>query len=119
MNSLTLDGVIAYDPMGASYAFSPIGYSGVTVGAGDTEDARYSTAVKYRVDYGMFRAAGIYQFGGYEFDNSTTSAWGVQLGGDFNIPYGKLALDAIYTKDNDAVSSAPLSAQNRIARKSG
>ena len=107
VNSLTLDGVIAYDPMGASYAFSPIGYSGVDLGAGDTEDARYSTAVKYRVDYGMFRAAGIYQFGGYELDNSTTSAWGVQLGGDFNIPFGKLALDAIYTKDNDAVSIRP------------
>ncbi len=39
-NSLELDGVIAYDPMGASYAFSVIGWQGTAVGGGDTEDAR-------------------------------------------------------------------------------
>jgi predicted porin len=33
-NSLTLDGVIAYDPVAASPAFSPIGFSGTTCGAG-------------------------------------------------------------------------------------
>ena len=49
-NSLELDGVIAYDPMGASYAFSVIGWQGTAVGGGDTEDARISTAMKYRVD---------------------------------------------------------------------
>jgi hypothetical protein len=47
-NSLLLDGVIAYDPMGGSYAFSPIGFSGTTCGAGDTEECRFTTAVKYR-----------------------------------------------------------------------
>jgi hypothetical protein len=29
-NALTMDGVIAYDPVGASYAFSPLGFSGIT-----------------------------------------------------------------------------------------
>ena len=48
-NSLTLDGVNAYDPMGGSYAFSPIGWSGKVAGAGSTEDARMNTAVKYQV----------------------------------------------------------------------
>jgi predicted porin len=115
VNSLTLDGVIAYDPMGASYAFSPIGYSGLTVGVGDTEDARYSTAVKYRVDVGMLRAAGLYQFGGYELNNATRGAYQLQLGGDFDGgAYGKLAVDAIYTRDTDAVSSAPLTAAQNI-----
>ena len=115
VNSLTLDGVIAYDPMGASYAFSPIGYSGLTAGAGDTEDARYSTAIKYRVDVGMFRAAGLYQFGGYDLNNATQGAYEFQLGGDFNGgAYGKLSLDAIYTRDTDAVSSAPLSAAQNL-----
>ena len=38
-NSLTLDGVLAYDPMGGSYAFSPIGFNGTTCGAGDTRIA--------------------------------------------------------------------------------
>ena len=46
-NSLTLDGVNAYDPMGGSYAFSVIGYSGTTAGVGDTEDARNNSALKY------------------------------------------------------------------------
>ena len=110
-NSLTLDGVNAYDPMGGSYAFSPIGWSGTTAGSGDTEDARYTTSVKYRIDYGMFRAAGMYQFGGYELNNGTQNAYQAQVGTDLNFgAYGKLSLDAIYARDNGAVSSAALSA---------
>ena len=115
VNSLTLDEVLFYDPMGASYAFSPIGYSGLTAGAGDTEDARYTTAVKYRVDVGMFRAAALYQFGGYEENNATQGAYELQLGGTFDGgAYGKLAFDAIYTRDRDAVSSAPLTAAQNL-----
>ena len=85
-NSLTLDGVNAYDPMGGSYAFSVIGFSGATAGVGDTEDTRYSTAAKYRVDVGMFRAAALYQFGGYNWNNASSDAWEVQLGAD---PYNR------------------------------
>src|ERR1700726_2215967 len=59
-NSLTLDAVFAYDPMGASYAFSQIGYQGITCGVGDTEDCRFSTSVKYRVDIGKFRVAALW-----------------------------------------------------------
>src|SRR5262245_2479510 len=33
-NSLTYDGVLDYDPMGASYAFSPIGWQGITLRRG-------------------------------------------------------------------------------------
>ena len=54
-NAPETDGINAYDPMGASYAFSLIGYSGKTAGAGDTEDARWTTAIKYRVNIGDFR----------------------------------------------------------------
>jgi predicted porin len=110
-NSLTLDGVNAYDPMGGSYAFSVIGYSGATAGVGDTEDARYSTSVKYRVDIGQFRAAALYAFGGYAWNNAATSAWQVQAGLD--VPtgaFGKLSFDAIYSKVYDAVSLSSLSA---------
>jgi len=109
-NSLTLDGVNSYDPMGGSYAFSPIGYSGATAGVGDTEDARYSTAFKYRVDVGMFRAAALWQVGGYNLNNASTGAYQFQLGSDFNGgDYGKLGVDAIYSHVTDAVSSAALS----------
>ena len=59
-NSLTLDGVLAYDPMGGSYAFSPIGFSGVVAGGGDTQNAKYSTSAKYRVSIGDFRLAALW-----------------------------------------------------------
>ena len=48
VNTLSLDGLIAYDPMSAAYAFSPFGFTGSFAGFGDTEAARANTAVKYR-----------------------------------------------------------------------
>jgi predicted porin len=114
-NSLTLDGVNAYDPMGGSYAFSVIGFSGATAGVGDTEDTRYSTALKYRVDFNQFRFGALYDFGGYAWNNADTSAWQIQIGGDFgNKDYGKLSLDAIYSRVNDAVSLSALSAAQNL-----
>ena len=81
-NALTIDGVLAYDPMGGSYAFSPIGWQGITCGVGDTEDCRFSTAVKYRVDIGQFRVAALWQFGGYSLNNAATGSYQFQVGGD-------------------------------------
>jgi predicted porin len=106
-NSLTLDAVFAYDPMGASYAFSPIGWQGITCGAGDTEDCRFSTAVKYRVDIGQFRVAALWQFGGYELNNASTGSYQFQVGGDIaNLAGGTLSLDAIGSYVQNAVSVA-------------
>src|SRR6202790_5084013 len=104
-NSLTLDGVFAYDPMSASYAFSPIGFQGITCGVGDTEDCRFSTSVKYRVDIGKFRVAALWQFGGYSLNNAATGSYQFQLGGDVaNLAGGTLSLDAIGSYVQDAVS---------------
>ena len=104
-NSLTLDGVIAYDPMGASYAFSPIGYQGTTCGVGDTEDCRFSTALKYRVTVGQFRAAALWQFGGYDLNNASKGAYQFQGGGDIpNVAGGVVSLDGVYSYVRDAVS---------------
>jgi predicted porin len=117
-NSLELDGVLAYDPMGAAYAFSVIGWQGTAVGGGDTEDARISTAIKYRVDVGnnLFRLGAIYQIGGYENNNGAQGVWGAQIGKDFDFgAYGKLSLDAIYTEDKGAVSATSLSAAQNLA----
>ena len=50
VNTLSLDAINSYDPMGGSYAFSPIGFSGSYAGFGDTEAARANTAVKYRLN---------------------------------------------------------------------
>ena len=106
-NSLTLDGVLAYDPMGASYAFSPIGWQGTTCGVGDTEDCRYSTAVKYRVNVDMFRAAALWQFGGYGQNNASNGAYQGQVGADIhNLANGTLSVDAIYSYVRDAVAAS-------------
>ncbi len=115
-NTFTLDGVIAYDPQAASYAFSLIGYAGATAGVGDTEDARFSSAVKYRVDIGQFRVAALYQSGGYPLNNAATSALQLQVGWDVPAAaYGKFSFDAIFSRVDDAVLSLLLSpAQNAL-----
>jgi predicted porin len=106
-NTLTMDGVLAYDPMGGSYAFSPIGYQGTTCGVGDTEDCRFSTAVKYRVDIGQFRVAALWQFGGYSQNNGATGSYQFQIGGDIaNVAGGKLSFDAIGSYVQNAVAIA-------------
>jgi len=57
-NSLTLDAVFDYDPFGASYGFSPIGFQGITCGGGNTENCRNSTSLKYRVNVGQVPGGG-------------------------------------------------------------
>lgn len=104
-NSLTLDAVFDYDPFGASYGFSPIGFQGITCGGGNTENCRNSTSLKYRVNVGQFRAAALWQFGGYAQNNASNGAYQVQAGAD--IPtWGKqvLSVDAIYSFVRDSVS---------------
>ena len=116
-NALELDGVIAYDPMDAAYAFSVIGWQGTAVGGGDTEDARL-TSLKYRATVGdnLFRVGALVQIGGYDTNNGTQSAYGVQLGKDFDAGgYGKFSADAIYTNDKGAVAASSLSAAQNAA----
>jgi predicted porin len=106
-NSLTLDGLAAYDPLALSYAFSQIGFSSVATGAGISETARATTSVKYRYQYGDFRAAVLYQFGGYDLDNGANGAVQLQLGGDIqHLGPGTLSLDGIYSYEKDAASLA-------------
>jgi predicted porin len=104
-NTLTLDAVFAYDPMGASYAFSPIGFQGITCGVGDTEDCRFSTALKYRVEIDQFRVAALWQFGGYGLNNAATGSYQLQAGGDIaDLAGGTLSVDAIGSYVENAVS---------------
>ena len=81
VNTLSLDGLIAYDPMGSAYAFSPFGFTGMYAGFGDTELARSNTAIKYRLDFMNFRAAELAQIGGYDQGNGSASMWQGQIGG--------------------------------------
>jgi predicted porin len=106
-NSLTLDGLAAYDPLALSYAFSQIGFSSVASGAGITETARATTSVKYRYQYGDFRAAVLYQFGGYDLDNGANGAVQLQLGGDIqHLGPGTFSVDGIFSYEKDAASLA-------------
>src|SRR6202035_5772205 len=93
------------------------GWQGTAVGGGDTEDARISTAIKYRVDVGnLFRLGAVYQVGGYENNNGAPGVWGGQIGKDFDFgAYGKLSVDAICTEDKGAVSATSLSAAQNLA----
>jgi predicted porin len=118
VNTLSLDAINSYDPMGGSYAFSPLGFSGSFAGFGDTEAARANTAVKYRLDVpgnlfnlsgANFRVGGLWQFGGYDQLNGTNGMYQGQVGGDFNLfggtPYaGVLSMDAIGSWAKDAVN---------------
>ena len=95
VNTLSLDAINSYDPMGGSYAFSPLGFSGSYAGFGDTEAARANTAVKYRVDipepsfYGAnFRLGGLVQWGGFDQGNGTNGLYQGQAGADFNLFQG-------------------------------
>jgi predicted porin len=103
-NSLMLDAVTTYDPMSGAYAFSPIAFSGIVSGGGDTEDARYSTSVKYRVTIAGLRLAALYQFGGYDLNNGSNGAFEGQLGGDVHLGPGTLSLEGIAGYNRDAVN---------------
>src|SRR6266536_535445 len=106
-NALTYDGVLEYDPMGGAYAFSPIGWQGITCGGGNTENCRHTTSLKYRLPLGQFRVAGLWQFGGYGQNNAANGAYQVGVGGDIpNLANGVLSFDAIYSYVKDSVATS-------------
>ena len=103
-NGLLADGVAKYDPMAASQAFSVIGISGNFAGGGLTEDRRLDNSVKYNAQFGALHAGVQYQFNGSS--GSSGSAWQLVLGG----AYERGSFDVYYTKKEQAINSAPLSA---------
>ncbi len=109
--SLELDAIGNYDPMGLSYAFSLIGYSGGTAaGSGDTETGRWDNAIKYVYQLGPVHAAGIYSDGGQD-TAMFGGGYGFNLGGEWR----GFAIDAVYTRDRGAVSSASLTSAQILA----
>jgi predicted porin len=103
--ALTSDGVVNYDPMSNSGAFSLIGFQGATGGGGDTENRILDNSFKYAVNFGPLRAIAETSLR----SGSNTGPGNVfegQIGGD----YLGLSVDAIFSHVEDAVSAAPLSA---------
>lgn len=99
-NSLIVDGLGRFDPMGAAPNFSVIGFSNTAAGGGDTQDARYNTSVKYRVGAGPIRMAALYQFGGFDQGNGSNGAFSAGIAGDF----GPFSFGAEGEKVKDAVA---------------
>jgi len=102
-NALMLDSAIKYDPMGGSYAFSLLGYTGAVGGAGDTEDGRLDNSLVYTNRFGPVRVSGGYKFSGGS--GADGSAWQAGLGSDFR----GFSIDANFAHVKDAVSIAALS----------
>jgi predicted porin len=103
-NALILDDLQKYDPQQQSQAFSPIGYSGVAGGGGDTEAARLDQSLKYAVRYRVARLAVLHQF---ERANGLPGGSDqVDVGADL----GRLSVDMAYAHISDAVSAASLTA---------
>lgn len=103
-NCLESDAITNYDPSGRSNAFSLIGSSGNTAGAGRTEAARWDNSVKYLGSYGPGRVGLMVQ---------TPGSLGQKdrgFGADLGFDYQGLSFDGVYTVKKDAVASAPLSA---------
>jgi len=103
-NTLFADAVAKYDPMGASQAFSLIGFSGTSAGGGDTEDRRLDQSLKYVLAYQGIHAGAEYKFNGS--DGAAATAYELQLGGE----YAGLSVDGYYLFVKDAVSVSSLSA---------
>jgi len=102
-NGVVFDGIIKYDPMGASQAFSPIGFSGTASGGGSTEDRRLDGSAKYDLVRGPIHVGLQFQPRSGANQGTTTE---VAIGWTF--PGG--SLDAFFMQKYDAITSAPLSA---------
>ena len=118
--ALGTDALLLYDPAGGSYDFSYIGYNGTMAGGGDTEDARWDDALKYRLKYGPVHFGAMYKFadgsaGCYSATASATVPWfaatctpeeahnnayGFDLGGE----YHKFSADLVAQHYNQAIS---------------
>jgi predicted porin len=114
--SLGTDTMLLYDPAGGSYAFSYIGYNGTMAGGGDTEDSRWDSAAKYRINFGPAHLAAMYKFAdgnggcysgsaGWTAANCTPeTAHNNAYAGDLGAGNKKFSADLVYQHYNQAIS---------------
>jgi predicted porin len=99
--SLELDAVSSYDPLGLAPGLDLLGYSGGTSGGiGSTETARWDNSVKYVFSYGPAHAAAMYTAGGPD-TAIFNGAYGVNAGAIWK----GFSIDGIYTKEWGTVVS--------------
>ena len=98
-NGLLYDNVLKYDPNGGSYAFSLIGFSAITAGAGDSEYNRLNGSARYTNQFGPVRAGLQYQPAGQEVGGAARQ---VNLGADIE----HLSVDLTYVNKRNAIALA-------------
>ncbi|MGH9641289.1 MAG: porin [Terriglobales bacterium] len=104
--NLVADGVSVLDPNRAAPAFSLLGASGAYAGAGSTEDKRMDSTLKYRISF----ADSVHVGALFKFNNSNGGSAGTAYQANIGGQYAGVALDAYYSRINDAISLAALSA---------
>jgi predicted porin len=116
IRALGTDAMLAYDPAGGAYAFSFIGYNGLTAGGGDTQDTRWDDALKYRLSYGPVHFGAMYKFaegqgGCYSAAAAFTAATctpqsphNSAYGFDFGGAYRDFSADVVVQHVNQAIS---------------
>jgi predicted porin len=103
--SLLSEGTIKYDPQQDSTAFGLLGASGTYSGGGDTEDRRLDSTLKYSGTFNdLVHFGALYKFSGS--NGGANTAFQADIGGE----YAGASADAYYSKVNDAISAAALSA---------
>ena len=104
--NLVADGVNALDPNQAAPAFSLLGASGIYAGAGSNEDKRLNSTLKYRLGIADTVHLGLL----YKFNQSNGSAGSMAYQANIGAQYAGLAIDGYYSRVNDEISEAALSA---------
>jgi predicted porin len=104
--TLISEGVSTLDPNLGAPAFGLLGASGAYGGAGSTEDKRMDSTLKYAIRF----ADTVHLAALYHFNNSNGSAGGTAAQVNIGGQYAGLTLDAYYSKIDDAISLASLSA---------
>lgn len=103
--TLLNDGTIKYDPNYNATAFGLLGASNSYSGGGTSEENRLDSELKYYVSvHDLAHLAAVYKFNGSNGGANTT--FQADIGGE----YAGLSIDAYYSKENDAIVGASLTA---------
>ena len=95
---------LAYDPMGGSYAFSAIGFSGSFASFGDTETNRAEHRIQLSLSYGI-SAAGAWCSGAAMLGNGSNGLFQGDIGADIEDLFGGLlSVDLVGSYAQNAVS---------------
>jgi predicted porin len=105
-----LDGMIKYDPNYNASAFGLLGASNTYSGAGSQENNRLDSTAKYLVSFAnVVHLGALYKFNGSNGSANTTVQ--ANLGGE----YANLSVDAVYSKENSAITATSLKASQVAA----